>query len=227
MPEGVWSAKLRELTSGLAEENVTNTQELVARRNARTEEQRVAAADQLEAANAAMRMRGEQSVARAQGQYAAMLQQMTAGSSVVQSGRTALNGVKGKGVALGKSGLTTSESQMTTLRTAQGSVQVNKRYQARFAGFIGDLAKTGYRIGSLGGYNVRNIAGTSDPSLHSYGAAIDINPGPNARGGTGNLPPNIAELAARYGLVWGGNWKYTDPMHFEIAGLLNPIKLNR
>jgi hypothetical protein len=30
----------------------------------------------------------------------------------------------------------------------------------------------------------------------------------------------VAEIASRYGLIWGGNWKGSsnDPMHFEWSG---------
>jgi len=222
-----WSETLKAITQNFVDQQNVEVEDLVARRQAQREQQQQTAADQLQAAEAAMRARGDQAYAHAQSNYASMAQSMAgAAPAYTGSSKTALNGIKGKGVPLGKAGLTTSSKQMTTIRAAGKSVQVNKKYQARFTGFITELASK-YNIGTIGGYNVRNIAGTGQKSLHSYGAAIDINPGPNARGGRGNLPPHIAELAAKYGLVWGGNWKYTDPMHFEIAGLLNPIKLTR
>jgi hypothetical protein len=93
-----------------------------------------------------------------------------------------------------------------------------------FSGFLTDLEKTGYKIdpATSGGYNPRNIAGTDTPSQHSFGHAIDINPGSNARGAKtpSDLPANVADLAAAHGLTWGGGWSgdTRDPMHFELSG---------
>lgn len=228
MPETVWSQKLKELTNAFRQQNYATLADMESQRLTKKQSDSDNTSTALQAADDAMRKRGEMALARAQSQYDAMYSQMTStNTTYTGSGSAALNGVKGKGVSLGKSGLTTSPSQMTTAHAAGKSFQVNKQYQNRFVGFVTDLTKMGYNISSIGGYNVRNIAGTGQKSLHSYGAAIDINPGPNARGGVGNLPPHIAELAARYGLVWGGNWKYSDPMHFEVAGLMNPIKLSK
>jgi hypothetical protein len=103
------------------------------------------------------------------------------------------------------------------LTTAKGTKKV-------FKPFLQALAATGYKISSVGGYANRNIAGTNTPSEHKYGKAIDINPGQNpvTYGShiTTNLPPNIAALARKYGLVWGGTWHGSkkDPMHFSITG---------
>lgn len=105
---------------------------------------------------------------------------------------------------------------------AQGhTAYVSGRYAPLFQGFLNALSKKGYKIESLGGYADRNIAGTSTPSLHSYGLALDINPtqNPVSYGSVHtNLPPGIGRLAAQYGLVWGGSWHggKKDPMHFSI-----------
>jgi hypothetical protein len=93
----------------------------------------------------------------------------------------------------------------------------------RFTGLITDLEAAGYKIDPAisGGYNPRYIAGTQTPSEHAYGLAIDVNSVRNPQGGTtSDLPPDLArELAAKYGMVWGGDWhgKTRDPMHFQIA----------
>lgn len=102
-----------------------------------------------------------------------------------------------------------------------GRVTVNASAAPRFIGFLKALSKTGYKIHSLGGLNVRPIDGTNTYSLHSYGLAIDINPSENpvsyGRPVT-NLPRGIGRLAAKYGLVWGGDWhgQKKDAMHFSI-----------
>lgn len=108
-----------------------------------------------------------------------------------------------------------------TLRIQGHSTAINARYQPLFQGFLRALTRRGYRIHSLGGQNTRKIAGSSRWSLHAYGLAIDINPKQNpftnGRKVT-NLPRGVGKLAARYGLVWGGNWKggTKDTMHFSI-----------
>nr|WP_302795429.1 M15 family metallopeptidase [Shinella daejeonensis] len=61
-------------------------------------------------------------------------------------------------------------------------------------------------------------------SQHAFGTAIDIGAANNpllSRGAkvVTDLPPNVAELAAKNGLEWGGNWRRPDAMHFEWLGL--------
>ncbi|MEQ1954426.1 M15 family metallopeptidase [Mesorhizobium yinganensis] len=102
--------------------------------------------------------------------------------------------------------------------------QVNAAYADRFQGFINELQASGYQINSLGGYNHRNIAGTNRLSNHAYGNAIDINPLTNPDTGRGgrlitDMPPGVSEMAARYGIGWGGDWNSKkDAMHFEVLG---------
>ena len=74
------------------------------------------------------------------------------------------------------------------------------------------------------GYEMRNIAGSGNASFHSYGLALDINAPQNGRGlpgygraGNGVIPGEPAHaIAEKLGMEWGGDWSYTDPMHFEI-----------
>lgn len=101
------------------------------------------------------------------------------------------------------------------------NLTLNRSVGNRFVGFLNALAGTGYKIGSIGTYANRNIAGSSTKSLHAYGLAMDINPGTNPVSYghvVTNLPRGVGRLAAKYGLVWGGNWngpKY-DAMHFSV-----------
>lgn len=117
-------------------------------------------------------------------------------------------------------------SGLTSLKTNSGkSYQVASQYADRFKGFVDELESSGYKINSIGGYADRNIAGTNTKSWHSKGMAIDINPDANPvtyRGQPGagktNLPQNVGEMAAKYGLGWGGNWKNKlDTMHFSFG----------
>jgi hypothetical protein len=53
------------------------------------------------------------------------------------------------------------------------------------------------------------------------GSEIALNAGANPLGTThSNFPADTAEIAARYGLAWGGNMRgRKDPMHFEYTGI--------
>lgn len=111
--------------------------------------------------------------------------------------------------------------RLVTVRSKSGvTAQVNSLYQSNFQGLIDDLEATGYKITDMGGYNKRNIAGTNKPSMHSYGAAIDINAGKNPLGSKliTDMPSNIEELAKRNCLGWGGAWRSVkDAMHFSAS----------
>jgi hypothetical protein len=72
-----------------------------------------------------------------------------------------------------------------------------------------------------GTYNCRTVADTGEPSMHSWGAAIDIN---SAHAGywlwdrgssASSVPAEIIEIFERHGFIWGGKWSHYDTMHFE------------
>lgn len=90
-------------------------------------------------------------------------------------------------------------------------------------------------IGSMGGYNWREIRGTTRRSFHSWGLAIDIQPRklgsqvifwewerernpdwmlvpPERRW---RPPEGVVEAFESEGFAWGGKWELYDPMHFE------------
>lgn len=79
--------------------------------------------------------------------------------------------------------------------------------------------------GDYGGcYVPRFIA--RDPSqglsLHTWGIAVDLNVQGNLRGTPGQIDRRVVEVFRRWGFAWGGDWSYTDPMHFELAALVRP-----
>jgi len=100
-----------------------------------------------------------------------------------------------------------------------------------------DLAKLPPRFrryfATLGGtFNWRRIAGTKRLSVHSFGAAIDLNtrygdywrwrggkPG-NVGAYRNRLPREIVEIFERHGFIWGGKWYHYDTMHFEYRPAL-------
>ena len=108
---------------------------------------------------------------------------------------------------------------IVTTNGAGQPYSTNAQLAPNFNGFLNDLAATGYPIKSVQGYNDRNIDGTNIKSHHASGAAIDINPDENPVNGSTNFPPNVSQLAAKWGLGWGGNWTGAkkDPMHFSAA----------
>jgi hypothetical protein len=57
-------------------------------------------------------------------------------------------------------------------------------------------------------------------SLHTWGIAIDMDASTNYRGIAGTMDPKIVEIFKRWGFRWGGDWQYTDPMHFELGALI-------
>ena len=78
-----------------------------------------------------------------------------------------------------------------------------------------------------GGYNCRPIAGTSRPSAHGTGTAVDIavkhahywrwsKPDADNRYPYRNaVPPEIVRVFEKHGFIWGGKWYHYDTMHFE------------
>lgn len=75
---------------------------------------------------------------------------------------------------------------------------------------------------TAGCYYPRFIAGTTTLSNHSFGLAIDINSLENQRGTIGQMHPLVVAIFKRWGFAWGGDWSYTDPMHFELREIVKP-----
>jgi hypothetical protein len=83
-----------------------------------------------------------------------------------------------------------------------------------------------YAYPPAGTYNCRTVADTGEPSMHSWGAAIDINAahadywlwhgsGVIDAGLVNRIPPEIVAIFERHGFIWGGKWSHYDTMHFE------------
>ncbi len=74
-----------------------------------------------------------------------------------------------------------------------------------------------------GGCYVPRFIG-SDPSnsisLHTWGIAVDLNVAGNQRGTRGQIDRRVVAIFKSWGFAWGGDWDWTDPMHFELAGVL-------
>lgn len=135
-----------------------------------------------------------------------------------------------------RDGVTTPPSgqgPLATIKTKNGlTAQVALVFQKNFQDFIDELESTGYTIKNIGGYCRRQAVGSNRWSYHASGAAIDINvPNPVIKGVPNgyfsprppnapitDMPANTAQIAAKHGLGWGGNWKsIDDAMHFSAA----------
>lgn len=96
-----------------------------------------------------------------------------------------------------------------------------------FKTFINELCSGGYRLDRTAddwGYANRDVRGAPGvKSNHSWGLAVDLNATTNPMTNDGllhtDLPPNVSQLAAKYGFRWGGDYSgRKDPMHFEFMG---------
>jgi hypothetical protein len=54
-------------------------------------------------------------------------------------------------------------------------------------------------------------------SMHAWGIAVDLNVPGNQRGTVGQMDRRVVAIFKKWGFAWGGDWNYTDPMHFEMA----------
>ncbi len=84
------------------------------------------------------------------------------------------------------------------------------------------LAKEIHANEYAGCYYPRFIAGSTKLSNHSFGLALDFNVPGNQRGTVGQMNREVVAIFKFWGFAWGGDWAYTDPMHFELAKIVNP-----
>ncbi|MEO0852615.1 MAG: M15 family metallopeptidase [Cyanobacteria bacterium J06648_11] len=91
-------------------------------------------------------------------------------------------------------------------------------------------------VSSIGGtFNWRRIAGTNRLSVHSFGAAIDLNvkfadywrwsggkPG-SVPSYQNRIPANVIRVFEKHNFIWGGRWYHYDTMHFEYRPELTAI----
>jgi uncharacterized protein (DUF2345 family) len=147
------------------------------------------------------------------------------------SGGFGIGGAGSSDYARGSGGTTGStppsgQGPLATIKTKKRGLtaQVAAVFQENFQGFIDDLEATGYEIKVIGGYAFRNAIGQSSFSYHASGAAIDINPStngyykPKRTPNPTDMPANTGDIARKWGLGWGGEWRTaSDAMHFSAA----------
>ncbi len=150
-----------------------------------------------------------------------------AGAQAPVSGTGAGAGVPGSGSASpgGSGGITApagtpiAKKGLATITTSTGKkFQVDERFKANFQGFINDYEKAGGNLGpDTGTLGVR----PHNASGHPIGAAIDINQigyGVRSKEGRGKTIDRQTEneLAKKWGLVSGDNWRRKDTGHFGV-----------
>jgi hypothetical protein len=114
---------------------------------------------------------------------------------------------------------------VTTTVPIMGRVTCHRLMVPQLRGALQEVQDAG--LGGLlrtydGCYVPRFIARNPDNSisLHTWGIAIDMDAATNYRGIRGTMDIRIVEIFKRWGFEWGGDWRYTDPMHFELGALL-------
>lgn len=108
-----------------------------------------------------------------------------------------------------------------------GSVTCNKylmpQLKAALAEIVTSKLADKIHAGEYAGcYYPRFIAGSTQLSNHSFGLALDLNVPGNQRGTVGQMDRVVVAIFKKWGFAWGGDWAYTDPMHFELARIVNP-----
>lgn len=68
-----------------------------------------------------------------------------------------------------------------------------------------------------GAYNDRTVTASQKVSTHAWGIAFDINASKNPLGRKPTMDPRIVAIGRDHQLVWGGQWKRPDGMHFQYA----------
>jgi len=108
-----------------------------------------------------------------------------------------------------------------------GSVTCNRAMMTQLKAALAEIQATGLadeiHPGEYAGcYYPRFIAGSTQLSNHAFGLAFDINVPGNQRGTVGQIDRGVVAIFKKWGFGWGGDWSYTDPMHFELNRIVKP-----
>jgi hypothetical protein len=108
-----------------------------------------------------------------------------------------------------------------------GTVTCNKMIFPQLTAALTEITERGLadeiHPGEYAGcYYPRFIAGTTSLSNHSFGLALDLNTPGNQRGTVGEMDRGVVDVFKKWGFAWGGDWQFTDPMHFEMDAVVEP-----
>lgn len=100
-------------------------------------------------------------------------------------------------------------------------IYMNRDIIAPWEQALANLKKNGclQELKSFDGcFNLRDKRGLpGQPSLHSWGLALDLNAPQNPLGGESKFSEGFVKSFKDAGFVWGGDFKRKDPMHFQYA----------
>jgi hypothetical protein len=108
-----------------------------------------------------------------------------------------------------------------------GTVTCNKLILPQLRAALEEVVSRGladqiHRDEYAGCFYPRFIAGTTTLSNHAFGLALDFNVPGNQRGTVGEMNRDVVDIFKSWGFAWGGDWSFTDPMHFEMNELVQP-----
>lgn len=113
--------------------------------------------------------------------------------------------------------------KMSTARGGGVAVQVRTEVAPMVGVLLAATQDLGYTLHAdqCGGFACRPIRGSSTPSNHSWGLAVDLNWNRNPMGlpFRSEIPPAVVNLWEQAGWYWGGRYRNRpDTMHFEYIG---------
>lgn len=125
---------------------------------------------------------------------------------------------------------------MTTVDISGTKFRVRAEIAELIYLLVAETKRRGYVFGKAGdpsygcwGYSCRAIGGTTTPSNHSWGLAVDINAPKNPyskRGLITDMPAWMPTLWKQYGFRWGGDYtRVKDAMHYEFMGSLDDARI--
>ncbi len=108
-----------------------------------------------------------------------------------------------------------------------GAVTCNRAIFPQLKAALGEIVTRGlareiHPDEYAGCYYPRFIAGSTQLSNHAFGLALDLNVPGNQRGTVGQINREVVAIFKTWGFGWGGDWRYTDPMHFELREIRHP-----
>jgi hypothetical protein len=103
------------------------------------------------------------------------------------------------------------------------SFRCHKLLKEAFTGVFMDILNLGLTslVDDYGGvYQRRSIRGATNPSCHTWGIAIDIEPAKYPLHSTARFDQRIVDIFKKHGFEYGGDFQgRKDPMHFQYCKL--------
>ncbi len=110
-----------------------------------------------------------------------------------------------------------------TIRFTPRAAEALRAVSAEIDALPDDIKRAAFPI--AGTYACRGVADAGQPSMHAYGAAIDLNLAYSQYwlwdqqkrhfAWANRMPREIVDAFERHGFIWGGRWYHYDTMHFE------------